>query len=82
MKHVEVEWKDIISQNDWTDADDLDKAIAKAIAETFFTTGYIYEKTDDYIVILPSASFNEDDELESASYEIIPMGVVVKITPV
>ena len=79
MRFVEVEWKDISSENAWIDADDLDKAIAKDWESRFFTVGWVYEETDEYIVLLPTASFEKKGKLERASYEIIPKGCIIKI---
>jgi hypothetical protein len=79
LKLVEVEWQDISSDAGWTSHDELDKKLETEEQTVYLSSGWLYKKTRTHLWLLPSISVKADKVLDSSSYEIIPLGAIVKI---
>ena len=80
LKLVKIEWLDILNDNNWCSFKDIDEKITGALESKYYSVGWLYKDTKEYIVILPSISLKPDGELEDVTWEFIPKGVIKKIT--
>jgi hypothetical protein len=75
MKRVEVVWTDIVHENGWHDADELDNYNNEK-ARTVRQLGYMYEQDEETVTLIDS--YFEDKSL-FGTIHILPRGCIKEI---